>query len=603
MSTRAAATQAAVAAPLPITAVGPGSGLQRKCVCGGSAGMSETCAECQQKKLLGKPLQTKLRINEPGDVYEQEADRVAEQVMRMPAAGVNRPRRESGSPLVQRRATGGGTGVLEAPPIVHDVLHSPGHPLDAATRAFFELRFGHDFSRVRIHADEKAAQSARVIHARAYTVGQRVVFAEGQYRPTTEGGASLLAHELTHTIQQAPRSSRGGSETPFEIVRRQEPSISRQEDEISRILRGPVERARRFEPRLRPHVPRAPLEPAAPMPRGSPRCGVTPCNQSPACSVHIPGSAWDFVHRVGTAEERTRQSLGAQAAIRPSTEFASFVRTVRPRVFNIVAGINVNPALDAPDQASAQVGPCRVGNPPRTTRGACIEIPGYAEEGARQFNAGQAEIPADQRCVERARDLERESLVTSQAQGRNIQACDRDLWSKWEQRMLDHELGHEEFDRLRLTPIRTVDQVSQFELNELFANLSEWPQSYRWAARQRVSEARRQAYLRDQVDEMVTNGREDIRGMLRKLRCLNPCNDVNAAVRAVWNAVSASWPPEMRTALLRELTDPERHLGWLVPPPPAAIPVPMPERPRFGPLYEPRRDFRDRVLQSVEDLP
>jgi hypothetical protein len=212
-------------------------------------------------------------------------------------------------------------------------------------------------------------------------------------------------------------------------------------------------------------------------------------------------------------------------------------------------------------------------------------------------------ITADRRCAERARDLERERLVTSQVLGRTVQARDRDLWAKWVQTMFVHELGHEEFDRLRSTPIQTVDRVSQFELNELFAQLSEWPQAYRWASRQQATEVRRRAYLHDQVNVMVGNGREDIRGILTKLRCLNPCDDVHAAVRAVWNAVSASWPPEMRTALLRELTDPERHLGWPVPPPPAAIPVPMPERPRFGPLYEPRRDFRDRVLQSVEDLP
>jgi hypothetical protein len=306
---------------------------------------------------------------------------------------------------------------------------------------------------------------------------------------------------------------------------------------------------------------------------------------------------------VETAEEQARQTMGAQVAIRPSREFASFARLVRPNLFGLIAGISVNPALDAPGQASAQVGPCRVGNPPRTTGGQCIEIPGYVEEGARQFNAGEPVITADRRCAERARDLERESLVTSQVQGRSLQSCDRDLWSKWEQRMLDHELGHKAFDRLRSAPIQTVDQVSQFELSELFANLSEWPQSYRWAATQPVSEERRRAYLHDQVDEMVLNDREGIRGILTKLRCLNPCADVNAAVRAVWTEVSASWPSEMRTALLRELADPERHLGWPVPPPPAAIPRPAPERPRFGPLYEPRSDFRDRILESVGELP
>jgi hypothetical protein len=211
-------------------------------------------------------------------------------------------------------------------------------------------------------------------------------------------------------------------------------------------------------------------------------------------------------------------------------------------------------------------------------------------------------ITADRRCAERARDLERERLVTSQVLGRTVQARDRDLWAKWVQTMFVHELGHEEFDRLRSTPIQTVDRVSQFELNELFAQLSEWPQAYHWALRQQVSEERRRAYLHDQVDVMVTNGREDVRGILTKLRCLNPCVEVDAAVRAVWSAVTSRWPADMRNVLLRELADPARHLGWPVPPPPSMM-LPPPERPRFGPLYEPRRHFRDRLLQSGEELP
>src|SRR5437660_938345 len=71
------------------------------------------------------------------------------------------------------------------PPIVHDVLNAPGQPLDAATRAFFEPRFGHDFSRVRVHTDAKAAESARAVNATAYTVGRDIVFGAAQYSPGT----------------------------------------------------------------------------------------------------------------------------------------------------------------------------------------------------------------------------------------------------------------------------------------------------------------------------------------------------------------------------------------------------------------------------------
>ena len=207
MSVRAAATQSTVAAPLPITRVAPSLGLQRQCACGGSAGMTGDCETCTSKKLLGQPLQRKLAINEPGDEYEREADRVAEQVMRMPEVEVNRQRRESGTPLVQRRATGGRTGVMETPPIVHDVLSSPGQPLDAAMRVFFEPRFGHDFSQVRVHTDSEAARSAHDVDAHAYTVGHQIVFGAGRYVPETRDGRRLLAHELFHTIQQI----RGGA--------------------------------------------------------------------------------------------------------------------------------------------------------------------------------------------------------------------------------------------------------------------------------------------------------------------------------------------------------------------------------------------------------
>jgi hypothetical protein len=94
----------------------------------------------------------------------------------------------------------------EVPPIVHEVLRSPGRPLDAATRAFMEPRFGHDFSSVRVHTDAKAAESARAVNALAYTVGQSIVFDDGLYSPNSLAGRSLLAHELVHTVQQAHSS-------------------------------------------------------------------------------------------------------------------------------------------------------------------------------------------------------------------------------------------------------------------------------------------------------------------------------------------------------------------------------------------------------------
>jgi hypothetical protein len=349
--------------------------LQRKCACGGSSGLTGSCSDCEKRKLLGQPAQPKLRIHEPGDACEQEADRVAEQVMRMTDSGHNRrclqssaavqgriagaelahgespflqraeapggplaaetspqagdtpsqqeegsrcpswradpqsiskraaeiyvrndmtppspakveriecepPRangnygcyvhfsdglvirvivrekdivvgtgpgpittlkpppatplcfydyecpegllvltkREcksakaaasSGPTLVgQRRAMPGASGSMDATPMVHGVLATPGQPLETATREFFAVRFGHDFGNVRVHADGKAAESARSVNALAYTVGHDVVFGAGQYAPGTHAGQRLLAHELTHVVQQSGRSAR-----------------------------------------------------------------------------------------------------------------------------------------------------------------------------------------------------------------------------------------------------------------------------------------------------------------------------------------------------------------------------------------------------------
>jgi hypothetical protein len=88
------------------------------------------------------------------------------------------------------------------PPVVDEVLRSPGQALDDTTRAAMQARFGFDFGQVRVHTDARAAASARAVNALAYTVGRDVVFAEGHYAPGTPTGAHLLAHELTHVVQQ-----------------------------------------------------------------------------------------------------------------------------------------------------------------------------------------------------------------------------------------------------------------------------------------------------------------------------------------------------------------------------------------------------------------
>jgi hypothetical protein len=134
--------------------------VQRKCACGGTPGPTGECEACRKK-----------------DLQRRGGNRSAPD--HFPSS------------------------VPEVPPIVHEVLRSPGEALDAKTRAFMEPRFGHDFGQVRVHSDAKAAQSARAINAWAYTVGARVIFGDGQYAPHLATGQRLIAHELAHVVQQS----------------------------------------------------------------------------------------------------------------------------------------------------------------------------------------------------------------------------------------------------------------------------------------------------------------------------------------------------------------------------------------------------------------
>ena len=184
----------------------PGLVLRRKCACGGSKSGEAECEECKKK--------------------------------------------------LQRRSAGIAAPSI-APPIVHEVLHSPGQPLDHEARSYFEPRFGHDFSKVRVHSDEKAAQSARDVHALAYTVGNNVVLGRPQISPQTGSGRQLLAHELAHVVQQ---SATGAVSDPLEIGAADHPAEyaadtaarrvceEREPGGVSAIARDPEARLRRQKP-------------------------------------------------------------------------------------------------------------------------------------------------------------------------------------------------------------------------------------------------------------------------------------------------------------------------------------------------------------------
>jgi len=183
--------------------------LQRKCACGSpTASLTGECAECKNKKRL----QTKLTIGASNDPLEHEADRVADQVLAAPSHST-----VSEAPPRIQRYTGQATEDTDtAPASVDRVLASSGRPLEPTLRQDMEQRFGHDFSRVRVHSGAAAEQSARDVNAHAYTVGRDVVFGVGQFAPATPGGRRLLAHELTHVVQQS-----AGNRAVAAVVQRQ----------------------------------------------------------------------------------------------------------------------------------------------------------------------------------------------------------------------------------------------------------------------------------------------------------------------------------------------------------------------------------------------
>jgi hypothetical protein len=154
-------------------------------------------------------------VGQPNDPLEHEADRVADKVMRMlapDAVTTSAPPQVSRNcatceaeeeEKLQKRDAGTTEAVAaEAPSIVHEVLRSPGEPLAPSSRSFFEPRLRYDFSCVRVHADARAAESARAVNALAYTYGNHIAFDTGQYAPKSDPGKELLVHELVHVAQQ-----------------------------------------------------------------------------------------------------------------------------------------------------------------------------------------------------------------------------------------------------------------------------------------------------------------------------------------------------------------------------------------------------------------
>ncbi len=205
-------------------------------------------------------IQKKLAIGSSNDAYEVEADRVADQVVGMNESQINqtnqagalvqrkcagcsqeeeiqkKPIADTITPLIQMSGTkSAGEGMASAS-LTQQINSSKGggHSMDQGTKGFMESRFGTDFSAVKIHTNSTAVQMSRDINAQAFAVGNDVYFNEGKYNPSSTAGKHLLAHELTHTIQQ------GGKETGIQkVAERGDPIHDRLEEEYRRDRRIP----------------------------------------------------------------------------------------------------------------------------------------------------------------------------------------------------------------------------------------------------------------------------------------------------------------------------------------------------------------------------
>jgi len=158
-------------------------------------------------RALAGLLHTRLAVGAPGDRWEQEADRVADEAMRGPGAA---PAGGGAGARLQRMPAGGAAAAPGLSPAAHERVRAAtagGQPLPAETRGFFEPRLGRDLGGVRVHTGGAAAEAARALDAKAFTLGRDVVFGGGEYAPHTAPGRRLIAHELAHTVQQGALDS------------------------------------------------------------------------------------------------------------------------------------------------------------------------------------------------------------------------------------------------------------------------------------------------------------------------------------------------------------------------------------------------------------
>jgi len=491
-----------------------------------------TNAQLSDAKATAKQATANLRVGEPNDHFEQEADRVANEIMASGAAKQewSLSRMSIDAPL-QRKCgcggSGGATGECEeckekekqeksnlqrkasgpresavAPPIVHEVLNSPGHPLDRVTRDFFNARFGHDFSRVRVHTDLRAGNSAKAVGVHAYTVGNDIVFDSGQYSPASVKGRKLLAHELAHTIQQRP-------------------VLSRQPDPLNRPLP--------------PHDPSPRFAPTGAC-YGSAICRdlITP-SKLLAHAAEDPQNKEKREHRKKVCQKKPPDAActaeGHGSVARETTKLLKGYDPSRP-----ARGAKLIVDKDLESDFKASTMRCRDFVPP-TSGTECITVPDETEKQAAQFNNTM------------------DPTIGGEERG------------KWRERMVEILVHESEHTRFRAAfraggfPEATQQDCATKDtlaaMNELAAMLTEFPiRMERIRTSVGLSPEDRQKELEEWRTHRILGKEQSITVSLRTARCACNCEDADKMIRETVGFTTASWTQQQKNELHRELRDP-----------------------------------------------
>ena len=464
---------------------------QRKCGCGGTPGKTGECAACKQK-------------------------------------------REAREGTLQRKASSH-EALNEVIPNVHEVLQSSGQPLEPKTRGFMESRFGYDFSNVRVHTDPMAVKSARDVNAVAYTVGRDIVFGDNQYAPRTLSGQHLLAHELTHTVQQGMTSY---------------------QPDHSLTLNEPAELEHQAQTN-----------------------GAAVATNNPISNVN--SSHGTALMRL--TPEAFRTQLGATADQKKAID-ALFADSVFLKVWNYLRDCQAKPTQD--------LGPLALKVTPGLKIGGVERFGGY---GSRKLEINPAKPEHQSNPAELVDTVVHELIHAEddlQAACKTAGATDAPLAGGATMKPLA--------DRERSKSVGTpkADQL-ELDFGPGASNPCEEFIDINAAAQQMVVQIIRRNILVAGVGKpTVTFVNEILRSDPDAMKAYKACRDLACAEkdRVKRDATIAACSKDILEHFMPARLDP-----GLKPPPPG-VTRPQPERPRFRPLYQPRRDFRDKILQSAEDI-